>query len=265
MPEQPTILIVDDEQNLRETLAVILRDEGYLVFSAATPAEALNYLRQRSFNVMFLDIRMPEKSGLDLLPEIRQLHPRMPILILTAYASLDSAIEAMRKGANDYLFKPINPIDILHRVDALIRTRMNNSQDIVQEMKSLLAQLEGSNKGTSVVSSSSKLETEADNQRFLHCGKITLDLIARQIFFDGQVINVTPTSFDYLLALVRHPSETISYVELVREAQGYELTQIEANDLARGRIHELRKALEQDSRNPTTIITVRGVGYRLVC
>lgn len=76
MPESSTILIVDDEQNLRETLAVILRDEGYQVYSAAAPSEALTYLRQRAFDIMFLDIRMPEKSGLDLLPEIRQLHPR---------------------------------------------------------------------------------------------------------------------------------------------------------------------------------------------
>ncbi|MBP6471407.1 MAG: response regulator transcription factor [Chloroflexi bacterium] len=263
MPESSTILIVDDEQNLRETLAVILRDEGYQVYSAAAPSEALTYLRQRAFDIMFLDIRMPEKSGLDLLPEIRQLHPRMPILILTAYASLDSAIEAMRKGANDYLFKPINPIDILHRVNIFLSKRPNSSQDIVQEMKSLLAQLEGSNDSLAV--STGGKEAQAANQRFLHCGKITVDLIARQIFSDGQIVNVTPTSFDYMLALMRHAPETIGYVALVEEAQGYDLTQIEANDLARGRIHELRKALEEDPRRPSIIITIRGVGYRLVC
>lgn len=261
MPEPAHILIVDDEQNLRETLAIILRDEGFQVYSAANPSEALAYLRQRSFDVMFLDIRMPEKSGLDLLPEIRQIHPRMPILILTAYASLDSAIEAMRKGANDYLFKPINPIDILHRVEAILSKRPSTSQDIVQEMKTLLARLEGS----SDHSTATAVEPNGHDQRFLHCGQITLDLVARQIFYEGESVNVTPTSFDYLLALMRHPSETISYVDLVREAQGYDLSQFEANDLARGRIHELRKALKEDSRHPTKIITVRGIGYRLVC
>ncbi len=263
MAEPTNILIVDDEQNLRETLAIILRDEGYQVYSAANPNEALAYLRQRSFDIMFLDIRMPERSGLDLLPEIRQIHPRMPILILTAFASLDSAIEAMRKGANDYLFKPINPIDILNRVNAMLRKRASTSQDIVQEMKTLLAQLEGSS--DQIVTPPANQESQENTQRFLHCGKLTLDLAARQIFFDGEILTVTPTSFDYLLVLMRHPSETMTYVDLVREAQGYELSQIEANDLARGRIHELRKALKEDSRHPTKIITVRGIGYRLVC
>jgi len=262
VPESASILIVDDEQNLRETLAVILRDEGYHVYSAANPSEALAYLRQRSFDIMFLDIRMPEKSGLDLLPEIRQIHPRMPILILTAFASLDSAIEAMRKGANDYLFKPINPIDILNRVSIMLQKRANTSQNIVQEMKTLLAQLEDSGQ---TIPAADESETQENNPRFLRCGNIILDLIARQISYDGESISVTPTSFDYLLTLVRHPSETIAYADLVREAQGYDLSPIEANDLARGRIHELRKALKEDPRNPSKIITVRGIGYRLVC
>jgi two-component system, OmpR family, response regulator RpaB len=263
MLEPAKILIVDDEQNLRDTLAVILRDEGYQVYAAANASEALAFLRLRTFDIMFLDIRMPEKSGLELLPEIRQLHPRIPIFILTAFSSLDSAIEAMRRGANDYLLKPIDPGDILNRVEAVLNKRVNTSQDIVQEMKTLLAQLEGSN--DLLLSTQGEPGTQENAQRFLHCGKITLDLIARQIFYDGKGINVTPTSFDYLLVLMRHPSETINYVDLVREAQGYDLSKIEANDLARGRIHELRKALKENSRHPEIIITVRGTGYRLVC
>ncbi len=260
--EKLSILIIDDEQNLRETLAVILRDEGHQVVSASNPDDALEHLRQQAFDLTFLDIRMPEKSGLDLLPEIRALRPRMPILILTAYASLDSAIEAMRRGANDYLFKPVNPTEILHRVNEIVRKQSNSSQEIVQEIKTLLTQLEDNN--VAPASATPKEESQND-QRYLHCGKLTVDLFTRQIYRDGELVNVTPTSFDYLLVLMRHVAETVSYVQLVKEAQGYELLKIEANDLARGRIHELRKALEDDSRQPTMIITVRGVGYRLVC
>lgn len=263
MSETATILIVDDEQNLRETLAIILRDEGYTVYAAANPDQALDYLRQQSFDLLFLDIRMPEKSGLDLLPVIRQLHPRMPILMLTAYASLESAIEAMRKGANDYLLKPINPANILQRVETLLRKRANTSQDIVNEMKSLLAQLEGSSDAEANEGDDDTSPTKT--QRFLHCGKLTLDLVARQAFSGDEPVTITPTSLDYLIVLARHRNQTLDYVTLVREAQGYELSLLEANDLARGRIHELRRALEEDTRHPTKIITVRGVGYRLVC
>jgi two-component system response regulator MtrA len=103
-----------------------------------------------------------------------------------------------------------------------------------------------------------------DPSRYLHKGAIRLDLHTRQVTVNGNDVTLTPTAFDYLVTLVRHSPETVSYKKLVKESQGYEPTLIEAKEIARWRIHELRKAIEDDSRKPQFIITVRGVGYRLV-
>src|SRR5512143_3324234 len=115
-----TILIVDDEPNLRRILAVILQRAGYQVSTAGTGHEAMEQLQANSFDLTFLDLKMPDVNGLDLLPKIRKLHPDMPVLILTAHATLDSAIEAVRGGARDYLLKPIDPPQILLRVSEIL-------------------------------------------------------------------------------------------------------------------------------------------------
>src|SRR5512136_1462630 len=100
-----TILIVDDEPNLRRSLGLILQRAGYFVTTAANAAEAIQLLQAGAYDLTFLDIKLPDQSGIQLLPQIRDLYPDMPVLILTAHASLDTAIEAVRAGAKDYLLK----------------------------------------------------------------------------------------------------------------------------------------------------------------
>jgi DNA-binding response OmpR family regulator len=261
-----SILVVDDEPNLRKTLALILQRAGYVVTTAGSADEAHQLLRAGAYGLVFLDIKMPDKSGLTLLSEIRELYSEMPIVLLTAHASLDSAIEAVRKGADDYLLKPIDPPQILERVEQVLakQRQPRRRREIFDEMQNLLAELtniegygdaEGmQGVGTAVI----------DPSRYLQRGVIRLDLHTRQAVVDGQAITLTPTAFDYLVTLIRHSPETVAYKKLVKESQGYEPTLIEAKEVARWRIHELRKAMEADSRKPKFIITVRGVGYRLV-
>ena len=95
-----SILIVDDEPNLRKTLALILQRDGYTVTTAGSADEAHQLLGAGAFGLVFLDIKMPDKNGLTLLKEIREIYPDMPIVLLTAHASLESAIEAVRAGNN---------------------------------------------------------------------------------------------------------------------------------------------------------------------
>ncbi len=258
------ILVIDDEPFLRETLAIILQDEGYGVATAASAREALQHVRNEPFDLVFLDIKMPEVSGLELLPEIRELSPNIPIIMLTAYASLTSAIDAMRKGANDYLFKPIDPPEILERVNRVMSEHElpKRRQAIVQEMRNLLAELDQTG-GVFSETAVPPWKKQAPD-RFLHRGHISVDLQAKQAMVHDQVISLTPTTFDYLVTLMKHSPETIPCEKLVLETQNYKLGRLEANDLVRGRIHEMRKAIEEDSRNPRHIITVRGIGYRLV-
>ncbi len=123
MPSKSSILIIDDEAYLRSTLAVILERAGYAVTTASGGEEALEILIKQKFDLVFLDLKMPGMDGVELLPEIRLLDPVLPVLILTANASLESAIQTMRLGAIGYLMKPIAPEQIVNRVDEIIKER----------------------------------------------------------------------------------------------------------------------------------------------
>ncbi|MFQ5398260.1 MAG: response regulator transcription factor [Anaerolineae bacterium] len=266
MPAASTVLVVDDEPNLRTTLALILQRAGYSVTTAADAKEARQCLQVGAYDVAFLDIRMPEVSGLTLLAEIRKQYPEMPVLLLTAHASLESAIEAVRHGANDYLLKPIDPAEILNRVERVLTRQQQprRRREIMQEMHKLLSELTQTDPHIDSISQAEQETAVVDPARFLQRGPITLDLHARQAKVEGKAVSLTPTAFDYLVTLVRHSPATVPYETLVVESQGYDLSQIEAKEMARWRIHELRKAIEPNSRKPRYIITVRGAGYRLV-
>ncbi len=116
MATNETILIIDDEPKLSRSLALILQRAGYKVTTAATAGEGLERLQAGAYDLVFLDIKLPDQSGIQLLPQIRSIYPDMPVVILTAHASLETAIEAVRAGATDYLLKPIDPEAILARV-----------------------------------------------------------------------------------------------------------------------------------------------------
>src|SRR4030042_6835030 len=120
MGTNPSIVIIDDEPNLRRSLGLILQRAGYNITTAPNAAEAIHLLQAGAFDLTFLDIKLPDQNGIQLLPKIRELYPEMPILILTAHATLDTAIGAVRLGARDYLLKPIDPETILNRVHALL-------------------------------------------------------------------------------------------------------------------------------------------------
>jgi two-component system, NtrC family, response regulator PilR len=120
MTANASILVVDDEENLRRTLALILQREGYTVTTAASVMEARECLQEGRFDLVFLDLKLPDASGLTLLPEMRSQNPDLPVLILTAHDKLDVALEAVRGGARDYLLKPIDPPILLARVKEVL-------------------------------------------------------------------------------------------------------------------------------------------------
>lgn len=264
MDSKYSILIVDDEPNLGATLSLILQREGYTVTTAGNAEEAHEKLRINHFDLVFLDIKMPGKSGLILLTEVKQLFPDLPVLLLTAFASLDSAIEAVRRGAADYLLKPIDPAQILSRVkQVLLAQQPHRRRVIMNEMQRLLGELHQID-GLKTQPVPKYVAPDVNPERYLQRGPFILDLYARAVSLNGEELSLTPTGFDYLTVLLRFSPNTLGYQKLVVEAQGYEITPIEAKEVTRWRIHELRKAIESDSRNPRFLITVRGKGYRLV-
>lgn len=263
---QKTILIVDDEDHMRLSMSLILQKENYHVETCANGKEALTQLKSQTYDLMFLDLNMPGMSGIELLAEVNKRHPTMPVLILTAYAELESAIQAIRLGARDYLIKPIEPVLILARVAEILAESEQpaRKREIFSQMQSLLAELQTINGTDSTPTSNLAALPPADPARFLKKGPFELDLHARHLTVNGKYVPVTGIYFDYFCTLLRHTPKPVDYTTLVKESQGYDTTVIEAKDLTRWRIHELRFLIEADPEHPHYILTVRGVGYRLV-
>lgn len=265
MTPQTSILIVDDEDRLRFSLSLILQKENYRVECAANAEEALDCLGSHDYDLMFLDLNLPGMSGIDLLTEVHKQAPHMPVLILTAHAGLDSAIQAVRLGARDYLIKPVEPVLIITRVAEILAEREEpaRKKEIVAQIQSLLAELQKMEGEQTTPTSTLAAVPSADDARFLKKGKFELDLHARHATLGGRYIPVTGIYFDYLTTLLRHAPKAVDYKALVKEAQGYDVATAEARDLARWRIHELRKLIESNLEEPQYILTVRGMGYRL--
>ncbi len=117
------ILIVDDEKTIRETLSLILSEEGYTCNTAANGAEALEKVREANYDLIITDLKMPEMGGLELMEKVRTFSSKISVIIITAYASLESAIQALRLGAYDYIIKPIDFDDVILRIQRLMEHR----------------------------------------------------------------------------------------------------------------------------------------------
>ncbi len=143
MPADSSVLIIDDEAFLRTTLGIILQRAGYTVTTASGAQEALQVLLKDHFDLVFLDLKMPGKDGLELLPEIRLLDPNLPVLILTANASLDTAIQSMRMGAVGYLMKPIDPEQIINRIEETLKEHRRTRQSRDPSRKETTDEIQG--------------------------------------------------------------------------------------------------------------------------
>jgi DNA-binding response OmpR family regulator len=265
MTPQHTILIVDDEDHLRLSLSLILQKEDYRVETVANAEEALDRLKSHEYDLMFLDLNLPGISGIDLLVEVHRQAPHIPVLILTAHAGLESAIQAVRLGARDYLIKPVEPVLILTRVAEILAESEQpaRKKEIVEQIQFLLAELQKMEGEDTTPTKALASLPPANPTRFLKKGNLDLDLHARHAVLNGKFIPVAGIYFDYLSTLLRHAPKAVPYKTLVKESQGYDVTIAEAKDLARWRIHELRKIIEADPGRPQYILTVRGTGYRL--
>lgn len=260
------ILIIDDEPALRQTLGAILKREGYAPVMVGTGHEGIKKLQEDHYSLVFLDIKLPDAQGTELLPQIHQIHPELPVIILTAHATLEAAMQAVKGGARDFLLKPIDPTVILERVSQiLLETQEPNRQrEIISQLRELVAELGSSDTPPLQPEVTTALPEEPDSARYLDCGNMKADLHTRHFMIANEIISLPSTSFDYLVTLMRHSPEPVSFKTLVKESQGYDSTKNEARDIARWHIHQIRKVLEQDSSDPQHLITERDFGYRLV-
>src|SRR5579883_1910086 len=130
------ILVVDDEEVMRESLAAWLREDGYLVDTAASGRQALDKARQKDYAIYFIDLKMPGGlDGIETMMEIRRLHADASIIIITAYATVDTAITAMKEGAQEYIVKPCNPEEISLLVSRIIKVKNLERENTILRKK----------------------------------------------------------------------------------------------------------------------------------
>lgn len=258
------ILIIDDEAPLRQTLARILQRAGYEVTTAESGETGLALVASTEFDMLYMDLRMPGMPGLDALKIIHASHPNLPVVLFTAQPDLESAVEALRLGATDYLLKPLQPQVLLERTQAILsqREKERRRREIQSQIQALQSELKSLD--NDVETPAAPDQTGTNNERFVSRGTLKLDLHARRVTVGGRAVNLPPTAFDYLLALMRHAPNVVDYQTLVTEAQGYQAEPREAQELVKWHIHHIRQAIEPDPQNPMYIINVRGSGYRLV-
>jgi len=259
------ILIIDDEAALRQTLARILQRAGLEVTTAASGQEGLAILAQHPCNLVYLDIRMPDMNGMEMLKAVHSEYPGIPVILFTAQPDLNSALEALRQGATDYLLKPLQPQTLIDRTLAILaqQEKERRKKEIQTKMEALQTELR--NLETNAPASPESAPSSADDrERFLACGKMTLDLYAHRLTIGARSVSIPPATFDYLVVLARHAPGVVDYQTLVAEAQGYQADFHEAQELVKWHIHHLRQAIEPEAHNPTILINVRGTGYRLV-
>ncbi len=217
------LLLVEDDQTLRETLAYNLTGEGYEVIQAGDGLKALDLARQHRPDLAVLDIMLP---GLDGLTVCRTLRHEMDILIvlLTARSGEVDRIVGLDSGADDYIVKPFSLGELLARLRAVLR------------------------------------RGHRDSTVKLEAGDLTLDLLAHRAYRGDESLNLTPKEFDLLAELIRHKGAVLTRELLVERVWGYDFGgDMRTIDV---HIRGLREKIERDPANPQRIQTVRGLGYR---
>jgi DNA-binding response OmpR family regulator len=259
------VLIIDDEASLRDTLARILNKVGCETRAVEDGYQALNLLEKEKFDLVFLDIRLPEVDGLQVLKEIRQRDQKLPVILLTGYGTLQSAVEALRLEATDYLLKPFDPEVLVARTRMILNEQFKErrKQEIRQQIAELQAELQSLDKETST-DKNNLPPISRPQDRFIKRGRLILDLQARRATFGDNVLDFPPATFDYLVVMAKYSPEIVEYQKLVKEAQDYQVSATEARELSKWHIHILRQNLEVNPQKPRQILNVRGVGYRLL-
>ncbi len=148
-PAAPRILIVDDDQSVRDVLSIVFRKQGYQIEEARDAGDALGKLKNRSFDLIVSDIKMPDLSGIDLLRKVKSLRPELPFVLITAFASTNDAVEAMKLGAEDYITKPFNLDELRITMDKILRKK-----SLEQENVELKARLQDKERYENIIGSS---------------------------------------------------------------------------------------------------------------
>jgi DNA-binding response OmpR family regulator len=221
-----TILVVDDEPTLRETLVDALESDGFRVVAAADGRQALTTFRAEQPDLVLLDLMLPELSGIEVCRIIRQ-ESGVPIVMLTAKDSELDKVVGLELGADDYVTKPFSPRELSARIRALFRRAEKQAVEAPPAVVDL--------------------------------GRVQADLAGHRLLRDGQTVPIKPKAFELLAFLLRHPGQVFTRDQLLEHVWGYDYAgETRTVDV---HVHWLRSQVEDDPGKPQLIHTVRGVGY----
>ena len=234
------LLVVDDEPVARQSLSDILKLEGYNVASAPNGQAAVEYVRMYPVDLMIVDLRMPGMDGLEVIQVVNQIAPETEVILLTAFSSTETAVQALRLRIHDYLSKPASPAQILASVKKGLarrsgKSRISNSvtNDVVDEAIVVFNLKDGTN----------------------------VDLSRRQIKHKSKIEHLTPAEGRLLHILMENEGKVFSHRELVLLVQGYDTTQREAPEILRPLVSRLRHKLDKFPSLSARVVSVRGTGY----
>lgn len=234
MPE--TILVVEDEPALQETLAYNLEKQGYRVQTAGDGRLALETARRLKPDLIVLDIMLPAMDGIEVCKTLRRESFSSPILMLTARDDEIDRVVGLEIGADDYLTKPFSMRELLARIKAQLR----RTQIVREELN--------------------KLKTSAPAQDTLTVGNLTINRTRHEVRLDDRVIALKPQEYDLLLFFVEHKGQMLSREFILERVWGWDY--IGDSRTVDVHVRWLRQKIESDPANPTRIVTVRGGGYR---
>jgi DNA-binding response OmpR family regulator len=251
------LLVVDDEPGVRSSLQEILEQEGHQVATAPSGAQALAMLGRDTFDLILVDLKMEGMDGLELMRQVKSLAPDTIVIMLTAYGTLDSAIEALRQGAHDYLLKPCGVEEIV----ASVETGLAERQDTLRR-RQLVTNIEESVRKLRA----STLPPETERQgpamaRFVRSRDLVLDREKQIVVARGHPLGLTPTEFRLLACLMDSANHTLSFPDMARHALGYECSDPEARRALKTHLWRLRTKLRSTLGNDSCIVNVRGKGY----
>jgi DNA-binding response OmpR family regulator len=231
-----TVLVVDDEPTLRETLAEAIEQDGLRVVTAADGAEALERFRAEAPDLLLLDVMLPKLSGIEVCRIVRR-ESSVPIVMLTAKDGEIDKVVGLELGADDYVTKPFSLRELMARIHAQLRR--------VERLEA--------GPGAAAV--------EPAGPGSVSFGSVTVDLAGHRLLCDGNELSIKPKAFELMAFLALHPGQVFSRDQLLEKVWGYDFAgETRTVDV---HVHWLRTAIETDPSRPRHLQTVRGVGYVL--
>ena len=226
-----TILVVDDEKEIRNLISIYLENEGYRIIKADNGLEALEVLESEEIHLIILDIMMPKMDGIEACLKIRE-HKNMPIIMLSAKTEDMDKILGLTTGADDYITKPFNPLELIARVKSQIRRyiKLNNTSNI-------------------------------ESEQIIEIDDLVISIDTHEVKVKDKLINLTKTEFDILELLSKNRGIVFSTEKIYRRIWKEDI--FECDNTVMVHIRKIREKLEENTRKPKYIKTVWGVGYKI--